>query len=159
MIRLLNFLVGVVGGMGLLLAGLSVVTRYAAPMAALDWSDEVVVILLVWAMLLAGFRLTLERGHVAVDLLTHILPPLAKRVAEAAATICLALYAGLLAVSGVLVTADALALGERTESTLRTPTFLYYAALPAGMGLIALAALMLLAGRAPRREPQPLEPL
>lgn len=158
MTRVLTWLVGLIGGLGLALAGLSVITRYAFPAIAFDWSDEVVVMLLVWAMLLSGFRLTIQKGHVAVDLLTHVLKPRARRLVDVIATLGLALYAGLLAVSGTIVTLDAVWLGERTESTLRTPAFIYFAAMPVAMALIVIAAVIVLVRRplAPEHTTEPL---
>ena len=145
MIRLLDFIAGVLGAVALGLACMTVGTRYFAPSLVVDWSDEVVIMLLIWAMFLTGYRLTVQRGHVVVDLLTHGRSTAFRRRMEIASTIGLAVFAIGMTVSGALTVVDAVAIGERTESTARIPTFVYYAALPIGMALIAVGAGLVLA--------------
>jgi TRAP-type C4-dicarboxylate transport system permease small subunit len=159
--RLLDLIAGALGAVALLLACTTVVTRYFAPALVFDWSDEVVIMLLIWAMFLTGYRLTVQRGHVVVDLLTHGRSERWRRRLEMAASLGLGVFALGMTVSGVMVAADALAIGERTESTARIPTFLYYAALPVGMALVALGAGLVLANPppGPADEADGVEPL
>jgi C4-dicarboxylate transporter DctQ subunit len=147
MTRLLEMLIGTLAAIALLLACSSVAARYAAPGLIVDWSDEIIVMLLIWTMFLSGYKVTLERAHIKVDLLTHGRSARWRAALERGSTIALLFYSAGMAAAGAIVVRDAWRLGERTESTARVPTFLYYAALPVGMFLIALAAVLLLAGR------------
>lgn len=146
--RALDILCGGLAATALLLACLSVGLRYLAPQWVFDWSDEVVIMLLIWAMFLSGYRLTVERSHVVVDLLTHGRPDGIKRRFELAGMFGLLLFSAFMAVAGMDMVLQTVALGERTESTARIPTWIYYAALPAGMALTAWGSLLVLVGRA-----------
>ena len=146
--RALDILTGGFAAAALLLACLAVVFRYFAPQWVFDWSDEVVIMLLIWAMFLSGYRLTVERSHVVVDLMTHGKPEAVKRRFELAGAFGLLCFSAFMAVAGADMVLQTLALGERTESTARIPTWIYYAALPVGMALTAWGALLVLAGRA-----------
>ena len=53
--RLLDAIVALAGAAAICLACASVFARYAAPSRSVDWSDEVVVMLLIWAMFLSGY--------------------------------------------------------------------------------------------------------
>ena len=143
----MDALVGLLGAAALALACFAVASRYLAPDLTVDWSDEVVIMLLIWAMFLGGFGITLDRSHIAVDLLSRGRENrwIARLPVFNAAL--LAIYALGLTISGVLVVIDSMRLGERTESTARLPTFIYYASLPVGMALVCLAALSLFVGR------------
>lgn len=146
--RALDSLSGGLAACALILACLTVVFRYFAPQWVFDWSDEVVIILLIWAMFLSGYRLTVERSHVVVDLMTHGKADVVKRRFELAGTLGLLCFSAFMAVAGAEMVMQTVALGERTESTARIPTWIYYAALPVGMALTAWGALVVLAGRA-----------
>ena len=43
--------------------------RSFAPSLAIDWSEEVAIYLIVWATLLSGGAITVERGHVSANML------------------------------------------------------------------------------------------
>ena len=152
MTRLFDIAVGLLAGAAVLLACLTAVTRYLAAGLVFDWSDEIVITLLIWSMFLSGFRLTMERSHVSVDLLTHGRGPVWRRRLEIVATLGLLLFSGLMAYAGAVVVGDAALLGERTESTARAPTWVYYAALPVGMALIAAGSILVLLGRGTARK-------
>jgi TRAP-type C4-dicarboxylate transport system permease small subunit len=156
--RGLDMLIGILAALALLLACWSVVARYVSPGLILDWSDEAIVMLLIWAMFLSGYRTTLNRAHIAVDLLTHGRSGRWTRVLHIVAMIVLALFACLMAASGAWVVADAIRLNEHTESTARIATWIYYASLPTGMILIAVAAFIVLLKGDPAPE-QPADPL
>ena len=63
-----------------------------------------VITLLIWAMFLTGYRMTLERSHIAVDLLTHGRSLRRRRALGIVATLGLTAFGSLLAGSGVLET-------------------------------------------------------
>lgn len=147
MTRALDLLIGTLTAIALALACGSVIARYVDPMLIVDWSDEVVVMLLIWSMMLSGYRTTIDRAHIAVDLLTHGKSGRKVHVFHIVATSALAAFALAMCVAGTIVVTDAWSLGERTESTARIPTWLYYAALPTGMLLIFIGCARIVAGR------------
>lgn len=157
--RGLDLLIGVLAASALLLACWSVIARYVSPGLIVDWSDEAVVMLLIWAMFLSGYRTTLDRAHIAVDLLVAGRSGVWVRILHVVATSVLGLFACAMAASGMWVVADAIRLDEHTESTARIATWIYYAALPAGMILIAVAAAVVLWRGEPAEPGPPADPL
>lgn len=53
----------------------------------LSWTDELAVVLYIWVILWAAAFMLPEREHVAFDLLTNLLPPVARQVVQALGTI------------------------------------------------------------------------
>lgn len=136
--RPIRYASGILAGGALLTECVAAATRYVAPAFTVDWADEVVILLLVWAMFLSGYGVTVERRHIAVDLLHHVCTPRVGRLLTRISMLFLAAFVSLMLGSGLLVVIDAVRLGEHSESTARLPTWLYYASLPAGMLLILL---------------------
>ncbi len=136
--RVIRYLTALLAGGALLTECVAAATRYFAPAFAVDWTDEAVILLLVWAMFLSGYRVTVARGHIAVDLLLHICTPRVRHILIRVSMAFLAAFVLLMLGSGLLVVNDAVRLDEHTESTARLPTWLYYASLPAGMLLVLL---------------------
>lgn len=131
-------LAGLCGALALLAAIVAVAARYVFRDAVFDWADEAMVMLLVWGMLLTCLRTTIEGKHIAVDLFSHGRSGRLTRIMSRFSKLALFLFALAMAAAGIIVTSDAIQLGEHTESTLRLPTAIYYASLPVGMALIAL---------------------
>lgn len=136
--RPIRYASGILAGAALLTECVAAATRYVAPAFTVDWADEVVILLLVWAMFLSGHGVTVGRRHIAVDLLHQVCTPRMARLLARISVLFLAAFVALMFASGVLVVIDAVRLGEQSESTARLPTWLYYASLPAGMLLILL---------------------
>ena len=63
-----RWLIGVIGIAALALAAYQMISRYGFPDAAISWSEEVVVYLLIAAAFLSGSLLVEEDGHVRADL-------------------------------------------------------------------------------------------
>jgi C4-dicarboxylate transporter, DctQ subunit len=114
------------------------VARFMFPWLAPDWSLEVTVFLMIWAMLLAAGQMVSERRHIAVDLVIRMLPQTGRRVAVTLAALTGIGFCSLLVVSGWQVLEFALLFDERSQSTLRIPMVWYYASLPVAMALMAL---------------------
>ena len=64
------------------------------------WTEEAALFLFTWIVLLAGSLGVREGFHVRLSLLLNLLPPRARRLAEAAITILVGLFGGVLAWSG-----------------------------------------------------------
>lgn len=130
-------LIGTLTLLSLLLSIYAIVSRYLTPQFALDWPGEVVVYLITWAFFLAGARAVMDADHVKADLLTNFLSQKWEQYFNigqdmAATLFCLALMFG-----GVQVVQLALQLGERSDSSLALPLWVYYLCLPVGLASIS----------------------
>ena len=120
------------------LLAFSVFARYVAVGMQIDWILEVVVFMIAWAVLLGVARIEKRAGHIRVDFVLHMMGLRWQRLAEMLA-LSFGLAVGVFYVwSGVLVVQDAVAWGERTDSTLRIPLWVYYAALSSSFTVHAL---------------------
>jgi TRAP-type C4-dicarboxylate transport system permease small subunit len=142
LLRLFDWIAGLCGAAALLVALVSVAARYLRINAIFDWADEVTIMLLIWGMMFTALRTTVERTHISVDLLTHNRSGPWVSAIKAFSALALLAFSLMLAISGSLVTLDALMLGERTESSLGLPSAVYFAALPVGMALVVLGVII-----------------
>lgn len=107
----------------------SVFTRYVAPSLQPQWVFEVCIFLLVWAILLGVARIEKRAEHIRVDFLFNLFSPRFKKLAEVLALLFGVAVAILFIYSGWIVVEDAIKWDERTESNLRLPFWIFYAAL------------------------------
>ena len=120
------------------LLAFSVFARYVAVGMQIDWILEVVVFMIAWAVLLGVARIEKRAGHIRVDFVLHMMGLRWQRLAEMLA-LSFGLAVGVFYVwSGVLVVQDAVAWGERTDSTLRIPLWVHYTALSTSFTVHAL---------------------
>jgi len=140
--------IALLAGAALVLACNAMLSRYLLPGLALDWTFEVIIFLVIWAVFLAAARLVTVGGHIRIDIVLQRLGPRAQRwFALFAAALALAV-AILLLWSGVLVVSEALRWGETSSSTLRVPLWIYYLSLPVGAALMALRLVLRIVGLA-----------
>ena len=136
--RVERLLTGMLGLAALGIGTYGVVGRYVDQRVAFTYGEEIVVYLTVWAVFLAASQLVRTDGHVRPDLVLRLLPPQAQRWAECFnCCVALAFCAGL-AWYGLQIAIASYGLDERSETGLQFPMWIYYAALPAGGGLMAL---------------------
>lgn len=143
--RTLDYLDAVIGWIAALilliafcLLTFSVFARYIAVGWQIDWILEVVVFSIAWAVLLGVARIEKRAGHIRVDFVVNRLDEGWQRGAEILSLV-FALGVGLFFVwSGILVVQDAMRWGERTDSSLRIPLWVYYAALSTSFSIHAL---------------------
>lgn len=142
MTRALDALDALVGGIvaallavALVLATLGIVGRYALSGVNLDWTGEVVIFVIIWAILLSLSRVERRAAHVRVDFLFDKLPDRARRVALLVAFAMGLVLSVLFVWAGWTVVAEAIQWDERTPSTLRVPLWIYYAALSSAFAL------------------------
>lgn len=135
--RLGRAVIALLAGAALALSLLQIGTRYFAPGLSVDWGDEVVVYLLISAVFLSLGSLTAEGRHVRADVLLTRLPAGLRHALTLLACLAGIAFSAILCRYGVEITLDALALDERSTSSLRFPLWIYYAALPAGAALMA----------------------
>ncbi|RZA30732.1 MAG: TRAP transporter small permease [Proteobacteria bacterium] len=132
------FLVGGLGMAALLLASVNVILRGTLPHLAIEWGDEVQVYLVIWAVCLSFSAVTARGRHIKADLFVDMMPP-ALRTGVAVLGDVLGLFVSLLlAYLAYGVTYEAWDFGDVSSTTLRFPIWIYQAALPLGMALMAL---------------------
>jgi C4-dicarboxylate transporter DctQ subunit len=123
-------------GAGLLTVSEAVI-RYLSPASLPDWSAEVTVYLIGWAVMLSASRLIRDRMHVSVDMVIEHLSPRALRGAEIFTCVFGILVSAGIVYAGLKMVDFALMFGERSDSSIRFPMWGYYAAIPVGFGLCA----------------------
>lgn len=121
-------------GAGLLTVSEAVI-RYLSPASLPDWSAEVTVYLIGWAVMLSASRLIRDRMHVSVDMAIEHLSPRAVRGAEIFTCAFGILVSAGIVYAGLKMVDFALMFGERSDSSIRFPMWGYYAAIPVGFGL------------------------
>lgn len=136
--RLERWLIGLLGGLGLLIYLTQIVGRYLTTEIDFSAGEELTIYIVIWATFLTASLLVREDGHVRADLLLRMMRPERQRCVEIANCgialgFCLALtwY-------GWLVTADSYYLGERSNTVLSFPMWVYYAALPVAAALMSI---------------------
>lgn len=108
------------------LLAFSVFARYVAVNWQIDWILEVVVFMIAWAVMLGVARIEKRAGHIRVDFVLHLMSEKWQRVAEFFALI-FALIVGVFYVyAGIFVVEEAIMWGEKTDSTLQIPFWIYY---------------------------------
>ena len=120
--------------------GYSVALRYLFNRPQV-WTDQLVGYLLV-VVVLAGAAEALRRGeHIGVDLITERLSVAARRLAEIWGMAAVVLVSGCLVAAGWDVVSFSYDVGLVSDGYLEVPMWLPQAAVPAGAGLLGVAAL------------------
>ncbi|WGF87986.1 TRAP transporter small permease [Marinivivus vitaminiproducens] len=141
---------GILIGGALALVTYTVVMRYVAPAYAPDFTEEVTVYAVMWSVLLAAGRVSLNREHVRADLVVGSFSARTQHMAAIAANLAGAVFSLFLVVYGGLVAYEAWDFGDLSPTNLRFPLWIYYACLPVAGVLIGVGHL-LAAGRLMRR--------
>jgi len=131
-----NLLMALLAIATLFLVSFEVVTRYFFPEHLSDWGMEFTIYFTVWAIFIAGAPLVREARHVRADILLMLLPPAAQRILEIVALLIGLGFACALTWYGWEMVGNAYGLGERSESSMRFPLWIYYMALPLGATLM-----------------------
>jgi TRAP-type C4-dicarboxylate transport system permease small subunit len=136
---------GGVIAVGLLLAAVLVICqmvfiRYVLKGSAI-WQHEFVTFSLIGATFIGAPYVLLTRGHVNVDLVPLYLGPRARFALALLAALITLGFCGLLAWYGFQFWHKAWANDWHAESVWRPPLWVPYAAVPLGMGLLALQGL------------------
>lgn len=121
----------------MVVASYAMASRYFAPEHSLDWADEMVVYLITWAIWLAGARAVLGAGHVKSDFFVHKLPAKWRRRIEHLQDFGSCLFCLTVMVGGIQVVQLAVHFGERSDSSLAMPLWIYYLCLPLGLASIS----------------------
>ncbi len=103
---------------------------WLSPSVQLNWVFEICVFMLVWAVLLGVARIEKRAQHIRVDFLYNKFGPRGQLFSEVFALVFAMGVAGFFIYSGKIVVEEAFLWDERSETTLRTPFWILYAALP-----------------------------
>jgi len=125
----------------LVLSTMGILSRYVLSSFTLDWTGEVVIFLVIWAVLLSLPRVERRNAHVRVDFLLNKMGGTGQRMAILVSSALGLALSGFLIWSGWEVVIEALRWDERTPSTLRVPLWIYYAALSTAFALNAIFTL------------------
>ena len=137
-----RWLIGALGGAGLLIYLLQILGRYFFPGADLAWGEELTIYVIIWATFLTTSVLVREDGHVRADLILRMLPPERQRWIEVANCLVAIAFCAGLAWYGGLAAYDSFDLGETSNTILRFPLWIYYASLPTCAALMTLRLLV-----------------
>lgn len=107
-----------------------------------DWQDELSVFLLIGATFASAAWIQARRGHVAIDALTHILPPRIDHVRRVMADALSFLFVAFFAWKSVTLLLEALEDGQTTPSSWGPPLWIPYGCMAVGMTLLAAQLLL-----------------
>ena len=131
-----RLVVGLLGAGALVIAVVQVFGRYINPAGAINWAEEVIVYVAVWAVMLIASQLVRTDGHVRPDLVLRLLPAKGQRWLEMLNCLVAIAFTGGMVWYGWRVVSTALLLDQRSSSDLQFPMWIYYAALPASGALM-----------------------
>jgi len=119
-----------------------------------DWQDELSTFLLIGATFASAAWIQARRGHVAIDALTHILPPGIDHMRRVLADALSFLFVTFFAWKSVALLLEALEDGQTTPSAWGPPLSIPYGCMAVGMTLLALQLLLQVLGSR-HRDSQP----
>ncbi len=111
-----------------------------------DWQDELSTFLLIGATFASAAWIQARRGHVAIDALTHILPPGIDHVRRVLADLLSFLFVAFFAWKSVTLLLEALEDGQTTPSAWGPPLWIPYGCMAVGMILLSLQLLLQVLG-------------
>lgn len=114
------------------------VVRFVSPASLPDWSAEVTVYFIAWAVMLGAGRMVRENMHVRVEMIVENFSPRGQFLTEVFTCVLGVIVTLGIVYAGIQMVNFALMLGERSDSSIRFPMWIYYAAIPFGFGLTSL---------------------
>ena len=102
------------------------------------WEIEMSVYLIVGAVLVGSPYCLMTKGHIGVDLVSHLMSPPTKRVLERVLAVLGMIVCLYLAWKGLELTLEALHKNERSGTAWNAPRWPFFAMMPLGLGLTAL---------------------
>lgn len=120
------------------------------------WEIELATYLIVGCVLVGSPYCLMTRGHIGVDLLSHLLSPGKRRVLERVLAVLGLAVCVYLAWVGLELTLEALHKGERSGSSWNPVRWPFFALMPIGLGLTALQYVAEMLRDKPVAEPTPI---
>ena len=106
------------------------------------WQDEMSIFLLVGATFASAGWTQARRGHVAIDALSHVLPPRIDRLRARLADVLALAFCGFFAWKCGTLFLEAWSEGQTTDSAWGPPLWIPYFCMAAGMALLTLQLLV-----------------
>ena len=102
------------------------------------WEIELAVYLIVGAVLVGSPYCLMTKGHIGVDLVSHLLSPRNRRRLERILAVLGLIVCLYLAWKGLELTLEAAHTGEKSGTAWNPPRWPFFALMPIGLGLTAL---------------------
>ncbi|HEY1090171.1 MAG TPA: TRAP transporter small permease [Burkholderiaceae bacterium] len=119
----------------------SVVTRYLYK-SATDWQDEAAIFLLVGATFMCAAQVQAQRGHVAIEAFTGLLPPFINRVRLLLVDLISLAFCSFFSWKSWTLLHEAWVDGMTTSSSFAPPLWIPYGLMALGMSLLSLQLLL-----------------
>ena len=124
----------------------SVFSRYLFK-ASTDWQDESAVFLLVGVTFLCAASVQRHRGHVGIESVASLLPPVVDRLRRLLVDVASALFCGFFAWKSWALLREAVADHQTTSSSWAPPLWIPYGLMALGMTLLTLQIVLQLLPR------------
>lgn len=132
-----KFIFGLLAFLAVVIAFYGVIMRYIFKTAP-DWSDEMVVYAIIWAVFLSASTLAEEKGHVAATLLVERFSLNVRRYLAVFNSFMALGFCFLVAIYGYRIVSAAYLRDERSLTILRFPLWIPYLAVALGCTLVAM---------------------
>ncbi len=129
----------------------SVFLRYFLKIAT-DWQDEMSVFLLVGATFMCAAYVQSQRGHIGIEAVAGLLPPVVNNIRLAFCDLVSFLFCAFFSWKSILLLHEAWVDGQTTSSSWAPPLSIPYGFMALGMTLLSLQILLQLAARFVRKE-------
>lgn len=100
------------------------------------WAEELSRFVQIWATYLGAAYVLRHRHLIAIDLLTGRLGPRARRLAELAGLLVVAVFCAVAIVYGMAIVVESVRLGRATATMLTVPQWMTESAIPLGFALL-----------------------
>ena len=135
--RLEEFFVGLFTFAAAMITLYAVFMRYVMR-AAPEWSEEVAIYLIIYAVYIVSSTLQEERGHVGATFFIELFPLPVRRWVEVITTVIGLIFSVIIVYYGIYIVHATFSMGEVSETSLRFPLWISYAAVPFGIALLTL---------------------
>ena len=134
-----SWLVGGLATLALVFCSYNVIMRLTFPALTLDFVEEVQVYMVIWAVFLSLGTLTMMDRHVKSDFFINMFSPKMQAAVAMLADVLGMLFSVGMVYFGGAVSFQAWEFGDVSTTVLRVPMWIYFAALPAGGFVMAVA--------------------
>jgi TRAP-type C4-dicarboxylate transport system permease small subunit len=163
---------GILGGINRLMQGLNTGIMFLSSLALLaaslilcssvflryflkiptDWQDEMSVFLLVGATFMCAAYVQSQRGHIGIEAVASLLPPLVNRIRLVFCDLVSFLFCSFFSWKSMLLLHEAWVDGQTTSSAWAPPLWIPYGFMTTGMTLLSLQLLLQLVAGIVRKE-------
>lgn len=132
-----KFVIGLLAFFATALAFYGVLMRYIFKIP-LDWGEEVIVYMIIWAVFISASLLAEEKGHVAATLLVERFSLKTRRTLAIFNGFLAIGFCVLIAIFGYKIVGQAFLKDERSLTALRFPVWIPYLSVALGCSLVAM---------------------